>query len=117
MIALLGATDRIGEEDLRGALERDDQQMPPPIEGADREMERNAGLTADESLRRGAWGASWPPEAGLEAGRSVSWTESVVELVGSRAAETRVWSVAVVPGDVEPRLAAHSARRLSLRAG
>ncbi len=40
---------------LCGALERDDRQMSAATVVADREMERDSGLTADGSLRRSAW--------------------------------------------------------------
>src|SRR5712692_12126081 len=39
---------------LRGALERDGREMSTSAVEADSEMERDSGLTADESLRRGA---------------------------------------------------------------
>src|SRR5712692_2440723 len=54
---------------LRGAAERDERRMPMSGVVADSEIERDSGLTADESLRRGAWRASWPPRAGFEAWR------------------------------------------------
>ena len=81
---------------LRGALERDGRQMSTSAVEADSEMERDSGLTADESLRRGAWGASGPPRAGFEAWRPGGRTPMVVDLVGSGGAESRVRSVAVV---------------------
>ena len=52
---------------LRGALERDGRQMSTSAVEADSEMERDSGLTADESLRRGARRAPRPPRAGFKA--------------------------------------------------
>ncbi len=92
---------------LRGALERDGRQMSASALVADREMERDSGLTADESLRRGAWGTTRPPRAGLEAPRPIGRAPMVVNLVGSGSAEARVRPVAVVPGDVEHQFLSH----------
>ena len=58
---------RVVREVLRGALERDGGEMTPPGLETDRESERHSRLPADESLWRGAPGASRPPRVGLEA--------------------------------------------------
>src|SRR6266571_5006739 len=86
---------------LRGALERDDGQMSTSGVIADRDVERDSRLTADERLRRGARRASRPPWAGFEAWCLGRRATMMVDLVGSGSAESRVRPVAVVPGDVE----------------
>ena len=93
--------------DLRGALERDDGQMSPSTVVADRELEGDSGLTADERLRRSAWGTTRPLRAGLEARRPIGRAAMVVDLVGSGGAESRVRPVAVVPGDVDGQFVLH----------
>src|SRR5207245_3716619 len=92
---------------LRGALELDDGQMPASAVITDREMERDSGLTADESLRRSAWGTTRPPRAGLEARGPIGRAAMVVDLVGSGGAESRVRPVAVVPGAVDGQFLLH----------
>ena len=86
---------------LRGALERDNGQMSTSGVIADRDVERDSRLTADERLRRGARRASRPPWAGFEAWCLGRRATMMVDLVGSGSAESRVRPVAVVPGDVE----------------
>ena len=68
---------------------------------ADREMERNSGLTSNERLGRSAWRASGPSRAGLEARRPGCRTLMMVSLVGSSGTESRVGPVGVVPGEVD----------------
>jgi hypothetical protein len=63
---------------LRGAAERDDRQMSPPAVVADRELERDSGLTADESLRRGERGTRRPPLAGFDARRPAGLGKAMV---------------------------------------
>jgi len=92
---------------LRGAAERDDRQMPTSGVVADSEIERDSGLTADEGLRRGAWGTTRPPRAGFEASHLGCVTPMMVDLVGSGGAELRVRPVAVVPGDVGGQFPLH----------
>ena len=92
---------------LRGALERNDRQMSACGVGTDREIERDSRLAANESLRRSARGTTWPPRAGLEARRPIGPAPMVVNLVGSDSAESRVWPVAVVPGEVDGQFLLH----------
>ncbi len=92
---------------LRGALERDDGQMPASGVVTESEMERDSGLTTDESSRRSAWGGSRPPRAGFEARRLGRRAPVVVELVGCGSVEARVRPVAVVPGEVEGQFLPH----------
>jgi len=49
--SVAGGGDWIRVRCLRSASERDDRQMSPSAMVADREMEPDSGLTADESLR------------------------------------------------------------------
>src|SRR5438445_12137150 len=92
---------------LCGALDRGDRQMPTSGVVADSEIERDSGLTSNERLRRGAWGASRPPRAGFEARRPGCRTPMVVDLIGSDGAESRARPVAVVPGEVDGQFLLH----------
>ncbi len=86
---------------LRSAAERDDRQMSTPAMVADREIEPDSGLTANERLRRGAGRRSQPPGARLEVRLAGCRTSMVVDLIRSGGAESHVRPVAVVPGDVD----------------
>jgi len=92
---------------LRGALERDGRQMSTSAVEADSEMERDSGLTADESLRRGARRAPRPPRAGFKALPPRCRTTMMVDLVGCGSAESGVNPVAVVPEAVERQFLLH----------
>src|SRR5260221_156670 len=81
--------------------------MPTSAVEADSETERDSGLTADESLRRGAWGTTRPPRAGFEAWCLGRRTTMMLNLVGSGSTESRVRSVTVVPRDVERQFLSH----------
>jgi len=74
---------------LRGALERDGRQMSTSAVEADSEMERNSGLTADQSPRQGARRASRPPWVGFEARHPGCKAPMVINLVGCGSA---VWT-------------------------
>src|SRR2546428_3968536 len=93
--------------DLRGAREGDDRRVSASAVVADCKIESGSGLTADESLRRSAWGTTRPPRAGLEARCPIGRTPMVVDLVGSGGAKSRVRPVAVVPGDVGGQVPLH----------
>src|SRR5260221_5938655 len=79
----------VGGTVLRGALERDGRQMSTSAVEADSEMERNSGLTADQSPRQGARRASRPPWAGFEARHPGCKAPMVISLVGCGSA---VWT-------------------------
>ena len=93
-----------GRSLLCGALQRDDGQMVARAEIADVEIEPGPRLTSNESLGRGAKRAPGPARARLEARRPDGGMEMTANLVGGRGAEVRMWTVAVVPNDVQGQL-------------
>jgi hypothetical protein len=89
---------------LRGALERDDGEMPAVAEIADVEVELDSRLTPYQRPWARAGGAAWPSRSGLEARGTDCGTPMMVDLVGGRASEPGMWPMPVVPRDVDPEV-------------
>src|SRR6266581_1575857 len=89
---------------LGGALERDDREVPPLGVEANRQIEPDSGLTADESLGRRASRFSWPSRAWLDARRPVCPAPAVIDLVGGGAAKPNGRPVAIIPGEIQRQL-------------
>jgi len=89
---------------LRGALERHDWEVSPPGLVTDGEIEADSRLPANEGLRNSARGSPGPFPTGFESRGAASRPPTLEDLVGGRAAEPGVRSVAVVPREVKRQL-------------
>ncbi len=96
-----------GRSLLRRAPQSDDGQMPTSPEVVDIEIQPDPGLTADESVGRGAGRTPRPATAWPEARRPGGGTAPIVHLIGSGGAESRMWPIAVEPGKVERQFLVH----------
>ena len=92
-----------GRRVLRGALELDDGQVLTPAVVVDVELEADAGLTADESLRDRTSRSSRPSRPGLESRNSTRPASAAVDLIRSCTTEPGMRPMAVIPGEVEPQ--------------